>query len=118
MTAGDAAGNYITGDVTVERYIPANSFRSWRLLSVPTFGSSQTFKQSWQENNTPLGNIKPNYGTQITGTGVLATAQAAGFDNIAQTAALLSWTGSAWAGVPNTNSTVIDTNKAPRETRI
>ncbi len=111
VAAGDVAGNYITGDVTVERYIPANSFRSWRLLSVPTFGAGETFKHSWQENNVPLGNIKPNYGTQLTGTGVLATAQTNGFDNIAQQPALLSWTGAAWAGVPNTNNTVIDTKK-------
>ncbi len=111
VAAGDVAGNYITGNVIVERYIPANSFRSWRLLSVPTFGASETFKHSWQENNSPLGNIKPNYGTQITGTGALATAQTNGFDNTTQSAALLSWNGTGWTGVPNTNSTVIDTKK-------
>ncbi len=109
VAAGDIAGNYITGNVTVERYIPANSFRSWRLLSVPTFGANETFKHSWQENNTPLGNIKPNFGTQITGTGLLATAQANGFDNIAQQPALLKWNVNAWQGITNTNSTTIDT---------
>ncbi|MBL0359431.1 MAG: InlB B-repeat-containing protein [Chitinophagaceae bacterium] len=109
VAAGDDAGNYVTGDVTVERYIPANTFRSWRLLSVPTFGSGQTIRQAWQEgvaNPSPLQNNLPGFGTQITGTGALATAQANGFDNITQSAALLSWTGTAWAGVPGTNTSI------------
>ena len=37
----------ISGDVTVERYIPQNSNRAWRTLSVPTYGS-QTIASTWQ----------------------------------------------------------------------
>lgn len=93
-------------NVTVERYIPDNGFRSWRLLSVPTYGSGQTIRQAWQEgdaNPLPSQNNLPGYGTQISGTGTVAAAQAAGFDNTATSASLLSWTGSAWTGVPGTN---------------
>lgn len=54
----------ISGDVTVERYIPQNSNRAWRTLSVPTYGS-QTIANAWQ------------LGTMITGpascTGMDAT---------------------------------------------
>ena len=41
-----AAGNIISGTVTVERYIAAH--KAWRFLSVPT-NTSQTVKQTWQE---------------------------------------------------------------------
>ena len=39
-------GGSVTGNVTVERYIPQNAFRAWRLLSVPVHGT-QTFHQAW-----------------------------------------------------------------------
>lgn len=113
LAAGDVAGNYITGEATVERYIPNNGFRSWRLLSVPTYGNGQTIRQAWQEgvaNTLPLQNNIPGFGTQITGTGQLATAQAAGFDNTTAAAALLSWGGNAWVNATSTN-TAIATNK-------
>jgi len=112
LAAGDIAGNYVTGEVTVERYIPDNGFRSWRLLSVPTFGNGQTIRQAWQEglsNPLPLQNNVPNFGTQITGTGLLATAQAAGFDNVAASAALLSWSGTAWVNTASTNTGIATT---------
>ncbi|UAY51600.1 beta strand repeat-containing protein [Ferruginibacter albus] len=40
----------ITGNtnVTVERYIPADATRAWRILSIPTSGS-QTIANSWQQ---------------------------------------------------------------------
>ncbi len=44
----NSAGS-ITGDVTVERFIPANTNRAWRLLSVPTTGT-QTIAASWKAN--------------------------------------------------------------------
>jgi hypothetical protein len=112
LATGDIAGNYVTGEVTVERYIPDNGFRSWRLLSVPTYGSGQTIRQAWQEglaNPLPLQNNLPGFGTQITGTGLLATAQAAGFDNTAPAAALLSWGGTAWSNVATTNTPIAST---------
>lgn len=67
--------NFISGDVTVERYIntgvtpanfpyPAQHAKAWQLLSTPTGAnsSSQSVKNSWMEggNNSIIG-----YGTQI-----------------------------------------------------
>lgn len=73
----------ITGNVTVERWIPATG-RRYRLLAptVTTTGSVKlTIKDNWQEGqmNTVLGvniNTIPGYGTQITGAG----GNANGFD--------------------------------------
>jgi len=47
----------ISGEVSVERYIPQNSNRAWRALAVPTYSASQTIANSWQ------------LGTLITGPG-------------------------------------------------
>ena len=113
----DGSGNaevQIQGQQTVERYIPNNNFRSWRLLSVPTHGSGQTIRQAWQEgdaNPLPQQNYLPGYGTQITGTGNRTAAQAAGFDNVAANAAMLYWNVNAWSPVTNTN-TAIDNKQA------
>ncbi|MBL0358158.1 MAG: hypothetical protein IPP72_15385 [Chitinophagaceae bacterium] len=83
-------------NVTVERYIPNNGFRSWRLLSVPTFGSGQTIRQAWQEgtaNPLPQQNNLPNYGTQITGLfSTQSAAATAGFDSITINAGMLTGT--------------------------
>ena len=98
-------------NVTVERYIPNNGFRSWRLLSVPTAGS-QTFNQAWQEGNSSLQNSKPGFGTQITGIGSLSSAQAAGFDNTSPYPALLSYNvlSNIWEGMPSTNTALSTKN--------
>jgi hypothetical protein len=64
IAAGSTSGGYITGDVTVERYIPQNTNRAWRLLASPTNG--QTIKQSWQENQSAAADGNPGYGTNIT----------------------------------------------------
>ncbi len=97
-------------DVTVERYIPNNGFRSWRLLSVPTFGSGQTIRQAWQEgdaNPLPMQNNLANRGTQITGVFTTqAAAAAAGFDSTSVTAGMLTWNGSSWSNVTTTNSPI------------
>jgi len=94
-------------NVTVERYIPNNGFRSWRLLSVPTSGNGQTIKQAWQENQAALANNTPGFGTQITGAGLnVAASQAQGFDNAGGTASLLSWNGTGWTGETTTNQAI------------
>ncbi len=88
----------ISGDVMVERYIPANANRGWRLLSVPTI-STQTIKTSWQAT------------TWITSK--LPTAIADGFDAQSNGNSLLSYNSSTntWNGVTtNTNTTGIATN--------
>jgi hypothetical protein len=93
-------------NVTVERYIPNNGFRSWRLLSVPTYGNGQTIRNAWQEgtiNPLPLQNNLPGFGTQISGTGSVTAAQSAGFDNTSAAASLFSWSGTAWSPLASTN---------------
>jgi len=111
VAQGDDAGNYITGNVTVERYIPNNGFRSWRFLSVPTTGT-QTVRQAWQEgaaNPSPLQNNLPGFGTLITGTGSVGTAQAAGFDGVVPNASFLSWGTNAWVNATGTNGPIATT---------
>ncbi|PVD49471.1 hypothetical protein DC498_24960, partial [Terrimonas sp.] len=56
----------ISGNVTVERYIPAR--RAWRLMNAPV-GGTQTINQAWQEGVTtasPNPNPAPGYGTYVT----------------------------------------------------
>lgn len=66
----------ISGNVTVERYIPASGKRAWRLLSAPLSATgAPTIYNAWQEGgvNTNLG-----YGTHITQAGGAGTN---GFDS-------------------------------------
>lgn len=100
VATGSASGQYITGDVTVERYIPQNSNRAWRLLSVPTLGS-QTINEAWQEGNAAGANGTPGYGTFITGP--LAPSSSNGYDFNTPSANLLTYN-------PNTNQFVDVTN--------
>lgn len=56
----------ISGNVTVERYIPAR--RAWRLMNSPV-GGNQTVNQAWQEGATTASanpNPAPGYGTYVT----------------------------------------------------
>ncbi len=110
--ASDATGygslGQVTGtltgasNVTVERYLPNNGFRSWRLLSVPTSGS-QTIKQAWQENNAPLANGTPGYGTLITGGGNnTGASQALGFDFSGPNTSMQFWNGTGWSNISGT----------------
>jgi hypothetical protein len=71
-TARIAAGSglYITGDVTVERYIP-NTGRRYRLLA-PMVNSTDNINTNWMEGAVDPYldariNLKPGYGTHITG---------------------------------------------------
>ncbi len=101
----------VTGDVTVERYLPAK--RAYRFLTSAV--NSSSINANWQEgdNNTgtsfPADNKNPNsgYGTHITGSTTGADgfdATPSGnpslftFDNITQT----------WEDVTNTNTTTLD----------
>jgi|GEM_PF-2048442 len=93
----------ISGNVTVERYIPAR--RAWRILAAPV-GGSQTIKQSIQEGaaNT-AANPAPNFGTFITGGSV-----ADGFDqNPGATSSMKFYNNAVnnWVGIPNTNTTTV-----------
>lgn len=66
-------------NVTVERFIPANASRAWRLLAVPTFGAGKSFRSEWQEGATTIGqNPRPGFGTILTSAS--ASAVANGYD--------------------------------------
>ena len=111
-TARLASGN-VTGNVTVERYIPGNAQRAWRFLSVPTKGL-QTIKQSWQENGTAINfNPIPGFGTVITNkTTPYATLIANGFDEYTAKASMqfFNQATGAWVDV----SATINTGNAPK----
>lgn len=99
-------------NITVEHYIPNNGFRAWWLLSVPTYGNGQTIRQAWQEgvvNPNPLDNNLANFGTQISGTGTIAAAQAAGFDSTDINAGMLGYNGNNFIGVSSTNAAMATT---------
>jgi hypothetical protein len=83
-----SGGTYINGNVQVERFIPANTNRAWRLLGVPLATSStQTIRNAWMEgaaNPNAFDNNAAGYGTILTGSNTDyandAAAQAAGYD--------------------------------------
>lgn len=74
--------NIISGDVTVERYIPIHS-KAWQFLATPiTAASTQTVKQAWQDSATLANqNRYPGFGTQLTSNkSGAATQPTPGFD--------------------------------------
>ena len=93
----------INGSVTVQRYIPANANRAWRLLSVPT-NTTQTINSSWQ-NGQATGVAGPNNkGTWISSK--LSTALANHYDSWTNNS-LLTYNNStsAWDGVTTATDT-------------
>lgn len=76
------SGYSITGNVIVERFIPAR--RAYRYLS-PSVNTVTSIKSNWMEgvNNTSTAannNPHPGFGTHITGGGDLAASNAGEFD--------------------------------------
>lgn len=101
---GTFSGNDINGNVTVERFIP-NHPKAWQLLAVPTNG--QNFRQSWIENNTPVGNNRPGYGTIVTGN--VPNAVALGFDFYTPSGSSIksyNSTNDSWISVSDPNSSM------------
>jgi len=98
-------------NVTVERYIPANNSRAWRLLAVPTTGS-QTIYQAWQENGSPF--VSNGLGTLITKPG--ANQATNGYDTISSSASILDYynqSNNTWSNtIASTNTTAIETDGA------
>ena len=67
VAANTSGSTYITGNVTVERYISATGAvtgRRWHLLSGKSTVTAQNIYQSWQET----GGVAANLGTWITST--------------------------------------------------
>lgn len=102
VAIGSAVGGYISGDVTVERYLSSN--RSWRFLAAPSYG--QTIHQAWQENQPAGVNLSPGIGTNITSN--RATWATDGFDFQTPGNSLLIYNPAtnAWDGAPNTSSQI------------
>jgi hypothetical protein len=111
IAAGSSGGGYISGDVTVERYLSSNSNRAYRLLT-PGVTTASTIRSNWQEGtNNPdatTNNVgTTDYGTHITGTG----GNSSGFDVTQNNAAsLYQWDQSIqdWVVVTNTNVNTLD----------
>jgi len=70
----------ISGDVNVERYIPQNSNRAWRTLSVPTYGSQSIFS-SWQSGTLITGPASCT-GMDVTTNGYSMYTYNASTDNL------------------------------------
>lgn len=107
IAQGNSTGGYITGDVTVERYIPRNASKGWRLLASNTSG--QTINAAWQEGvSGAMLDPNPGYGFKITSSGAsLAAVQALGFDTLSPGKSIFKYVQSAdmLDFVPNTNNT-------------
>jgi len=104
IASGNGAGGYITGDVIVERYIPQNTNRAWRLLASPTNG--QTIKEAWQENQAGGVDGNAGYGTNITGSA--ASWLEDGFDFKTPSNSMLTYDAAAdqLLGVSNTSVSI------------
>jgi hypothetical protein len=101
-SVGNSAGT-ISGNVTVERYIPAK--RAWRALTSPVSTTGSIFA-NWQEGGT--GNL-------VNGFDIWMPAGTNGVTAGGTSNSLLSYTssGNSWAGVTNTSdpSTMIINGK-------
>ena len=96
-SVGNSAGS-ITGDVTVERYIPAK--RAWRALTSPVIGSTNnSIFYNWQNNGSTIAN---------TGVEIWSNASTdASVTNAGLSSSLLSYNSSSnsWTAITNTAST-------------
>lgn len=103
---GEVAAGSISGNVTVERYIPAR--RAYRLISSPV-NTSGSIYTNWQESGSSTSGL----GTHITGS----TTGANGFD-ATQTgnASLYTHNNStqSWSAISNTNTNTLTAGNAYR----
>lgn len=112
IAQGNTAGGYISGNVTVERFIPQNGSKGWRLLASNTSG--QTINAAWQEGQAnSASNTNPGFGTQISAGNALgyslATAQTNGFDALSSGVGLFKYNPATdgLEPVANTSSTAL-----------
>ncbi len=99
------AGNSISGQVEIERYInigtgPGTHSKTWQFLATPANG--QTLLQSWMENKKP-GVI--GYGAQFTGSA------GKGFDNTSVAPSVKYWdeTSGNWKEIADVNTQLFNT---------
>ena len=107
VAAGSSSGGYVTGNVTVERYIPAG--RKWRFLCAPLIGATNTDPSNsvfynWQNNDIPNGNT----GVEIWGSGGHADPSSSNTGlAVGANASMRSYGSSGWQNVTNTNTTYL-----------
>ncbi|MFN8249958.1 MAG: PKD-like domain-containing protein [Ferruginibacter sp.] len=108
---GNMTGKTITGNVTVERYIP-NHPKAWQFLAVPVSGN-QTINEAWQDTASFANqNRYPGYGTMITGN--VPGATSVGFDAYTPAGASIKVYDAAndnYISVPDTKNTLISNPK-------
>jgi autotransporter-associated beta strand protein len=96
-----ASGASITGNVTVERYLPSG--RKWRLLTAPLTGSSNnSVYYNWQNNGT----VTSGTGVEVWGPVGSATPSTGNGLQTGPNASMRSY-GSGWADVTNTKTTYL-----------
>lgn len=106
ITATNIIGNYIDGNVIVERFIPAK--RAYRFIASPV-NTTTTIRANWQEGGT----VENGKGTHITGAGGAAN----GFDVTATNSAslfTLNPSTQSWASIANTNIANLSTGTGYR----
>ena len=99
---GNSTGT-ISGNATVQRFIPANANRAWRLLSIPTT-TVQSIRAAWQ-NGQASGVTGPT-GLGMWITSKLSTAVANGYDAQTTGSSMLSYNaaGNSWTNVTTSTS--------------
>jgi hypothetical protein len=107
IAANSSSSSYVSGTVTVERFIPKNTYKGWRLLAANTTG--QTINQAWQEgqSGSTLNNT-PGFGTMITGPAANdSVARTLGFDQRSVGYSMFRYDSESDAllGITNTNNT-------------
>ncbi|HTN46744.1 MAG TPA: T9SS type A sorting domain-containing protein [Flavipsychrobacter sp.] len=83
----------INGNVIIERYIPSDTNRAWRILSAAVQpATAPTIFQSWQENRraTTGSNYQSGYGTFVSRPGAGISN---GYDSSSNTTSLQYWNG-------------------------
>lgn len=105
------ATGIVSGNVTVERYIPAR--RAWRLLAAPV-GGTQNINAAWQEGATTFSgspNPNPGFGTHITQS-VSGGTDGLDFNTATAMASLKKHNNptNTWVPVLNTNSPAVNSN--------
>lgn len=103
IAAGTGGGNYISGKMILERYVPGR--RAWRLISFPVSSTgAPTINAALQEGagGNASSNPSPGYGTHITG-GTIAN----GFDQSpSNNTSMKELVSGAWQGIASTNQAI------------
>ena len=101
VAQGSSSGGYISGNATVERFIPAS--RAFRLLS-PSVTTTTSIRANWQEN----GGTTAGLGTHITGSGGSRDGfDVSGTNNPSLFSYNVSTATGSWTAVANTNSNTL-----------